>query len=414
LYVGSNDHKLYAITEDTTPPVVTIEAPATGKTITAETQFLISWEASDNGYLSPEAFTLWYTTNEGGSWNPVTTEVLGSLEATYLWNVPSVATDEAMISIECEDWAGNKGYGISGTFEIKSLSNLPTTLECERAGVNVKIKWHDCDQADIYALADQYYDYNSSSWTKIHWVTGTTEWVDADAHNHPQRYYRVAAKDTSMYALAPSGSREAVGKFDLALPNTAADPTRLFISTPLEPFNSCITAEIGNQATEGDMVGIFDINLNTIALSVYSGGVWLDAFTSETSTMEMKLGRSYAYYTETPKTVSMIGRVCDHDYVSTIEGGNIDTTCAYIAPAFPTAPKPINDSNLNNTSVGNDPTEAAAIGLFDNNWNTLGFAMHTAPTHWDSYIDTEFYLEPGRGYVFLEPKQTGVTWVQKP
>jgi hypothetical protein len=304
-------------------------------------------------------------------------------------------------------------------YTIFGGANRPGTLECERAGANIKLKWQGCDQADIYTLtpaSDHYYDYNSLSWTKvIPSVTGTTEWVDDTVSGCQQRYYRVAAAGTDMYALAPSGSMEAVGKFDLALPSTAADPSRLFISTPLEPFNGRITAEIGSQATEGDMIGIFDINLNTLALSVYSGGTWLDAFTGEKSTMEMKLGRSYAYYTETPKTVSMIGRVCDHDQVSTFEGGNVDTTCAYIAPAFPSAPRSINDSNLNNnTSVGYDPTEAAAIGLFDNNWNTLGFAMHTAPAHWDVYIGTEFNLEPGRGYVFLEPIQHSVTWVQKP
>jgi hypothetical protein len=218
-----------------------------------------------------------------------------------------------------------------------------------------------------------------------------------------------------MYALAPSGSREAVGKFDLTLPNTAMDPTRLFISTPLEPFNDCITAEIGNQATEGDMVGIFDLQLNTQALAWYSGGgTWIDASSGERSEMKIKLGRSYAYYTETAKTIEAVGRVCDHDHVSTLEGGNPDVTCAYIAPAFPTEPKSIGDSNLNNASVGNDPTEAAAIGLFDNQWNTLGYAMHTGPTNWDIYIGTEFKLEPGRGYVFLEPRQPSITWTQKP
>jgi hypothetical protein len=113
----------------------------------------------------------------------------------------------------------------------------------------------------------------------------------------------------------------------------------------------------------------------------------------------------------------MVGRVYDQDHVSTIEGGDMETTCAYIAPAFPTAPKSINNANLNDTSVGGDPTEAGSIGLFDNNWNTLGFAMHTASTNWDvniGTIGTDFKLEPGRGYVFLEPRWTSVIWVQKP
>jgi len=103
---------------DTTPPIVTIEAPATGEVISAGSQYAISWEASDNLMLSPEAFTLWYTTNEGTAWQQVTTEVLGSFETTYLWNVPSVITNEAMISIEAKDLAGNIGYGISGKFAV--------------------------------------------------------------------------------------------------------------------------------------------------------------------------------------------------------------------------------------------------------------------------------------------------------
>jgi hypothetical protein len=294
----------------------------------------------------------------------------------------------------------------------------PSTLEIEMSGSNVKLTWQGGTQVDIYALtpsAGQYYDYSSVGWTKIGTSTATNEWLDPNAHNYAQRYYRVTAKGSiSKYALAPSGSKEAVGKFDLALPNTAIDPTKLFISTPLEPFNTRITAEIGSQATEGDMVGIFDINLNTLALAVYSEGAWKDGFTGAPSAMEIKLGRSYAYYTEAPKTLSMIGRVYDHDYVSIIEGGNIDTTCAYIAPAFPTAPRSINDSNLNIASVGSDPTEAGCIGLFDNNWNTLGFAMHTSQSNWEIYTGTDLKLEPGRGYVFLEPKHSSITWVQKP
>jgi len=122
VYVGSYiDNALYAFAEDTTPPIVTIEAPAIGASLEGGTQYTISWEASDNGALSPEAFTLWYSTNEGIAWQQITTEVLGSFETTYLWNVPDIATNKAMISVEAADSAGFIGYGISGTFEIAGL-----------------------------------------------------------------------------------------------------------------------------------------------------------------------------------------------------------------------------------------------------------------------------------------------------
>jgi hypothetical protein len=128
LYNSGNGTE-HELGEDMIPPVVTIEAPATGYSITGGTQYLISWEASDNVALSSEAFTIWFSSNEGTDWAQITSK-LGSAARTYSWNVPSMLTNEAMISIEAADQAGNIGCGISGTFEITGgvppVGNAPT------------------------------------------------------------------------------------------------------------------------------------------------------------------------------------------------------------------------------------------------------------------------------------------------
>jgi hypothetical protein len=116
----------------------------------------------------------------------------------------------------------------------------------------------------------------------------------------------------------------------------------------------------------------------------------------------------------------MVGRVCDHDVVSTPEGGDANLKCAFVALAFPVAPRDLNAAvaglNAAGISAGYDPMVAGSIGLFDNNWNAMKFAMHTSPGNWETYIDSDppFKLEPGRGYVFVEPVKSSVTWVQKP
>jgi len=301
-------------------------------------------------------------------------------------------------------------------YTIFGGANRPGTLECERlADGNIRIKWLNCNQTDIYVLVPapgDYYNYNGP-WT---YVTTTTEseWVDNSSSGCVQKYYRVRAAGTDMYALAPSGSIEAVGKFELDLPNSQDHPERLFISTPLEPFNPSITAEIGNQAANGDLVGIFDINLNPTVLAQYYEGKWRDTSTGDISNMDIRLGQGYVYYTLTPHTVVMVGRVYDHDHVSTLEGGDINTKCVYIAPAFPTAPKDIKDAGLEGSSKGWSPYSAGSVGLVDLYWNTLGFAMHTDTNYWEVLVGSSLEMEPGRGYLFMEPVKNSVTWVQKP
>jgi hypothetical protein len=309
-------------------------------------------------------------------------------------------------------------------YTIFGEAERPGTLECEwLAGGNIKVKWQGCQDVDIHVqtpASGYYYEYNGDWDTEKYSCIGTTEWVDTDARNHEQRYYRVTVKGINKYALAPSGSIEAVGKFDLDLPNTQADSSKMFISTPLEPFNSCITYEIGIQASERDIIGVFDMQRNAIALATYRSGAWIDGFTGDPATFKMELGRSYAYYTRAAsKKLVMVGRVCDTAVTATFEGGDINTKCAYIASAYPVA------RDVNSTVVGlNDagisaslkPWRAGSIGLYDNNWNALKFAAHTSASNWQTYADYNppFNLEPGRGYVVVDPVNPSITWVQRP
>ena len=143
---------------DLAPPVVTVEAPVTGEPLTGGTQYSISWEASDNILLSPEAFTIWFSSNEGFSWRIVATEI-GSIETTCLWNVPNISTEVAMISVEAVDWAGNVGSGISGTFEIilgagdttppLVTVEAPNGGEIFTGGSTYEIRWSATDGSGI-------------------------------------------------------------------------------------------------------------------------------------------------------------------------------------------------------------------------------------------------------------------------
>lgn len=105
---------------DSLAPIISVLSPEAGATLEATTGYTIRWAAADEVMLSPEAFTIWYTVNNGASWTKVLDKISSS-QTTYAWTVPDVATTEARISMEAKDKAGHTGYGISAKFRIKKV-----------------------------------------------------------------------------------------------------------------------------------------------------------------------------------------------------------------------------------------------------------------------------------------------------
>lgn len=342
----------------------------------------------------------------------------GTTEATATHNILTVTGQGSPTGIsETTLYRMAMGYIYTLIGQEQPITR-PTSLEIWRAGTNneVTIKWQNVTDVDIYTLTpaynengtpESYYDYNGA-WTKEAAVSGANEWTDTSTYE--QRYYRVATKDTGNYALAPSGSIDAVGKFGVYL----ADQTTVYISTPLIPFNSCITYEIGDQASRHDTVGVYDLYGTTLALADYNGGHWNDSINGGISTMEIIPGNCYIYNTnKLPKTILFVGEVPDVMFVSTIEGGDPNTACAYIGRAFPTTVE-VSVAGLNGSSYNSRANKAGFIGLYDNDGNSLNLSQHTTLSGWTDQMSppVTFVFEPGRGYIFQEPIKSSFIWEQ--
>ena len=112
----------YKFSIDSIAPVITITSPDAGLTIEANSPFNIKWIATDEVQLSPEAFTIWYSTSDGSSWINIASG-RSSLETSYnSWTAPNMSTTEARISMEAKDRAGHSGYALSGKFRIRLIS----------------------------------------------------------------------------------------------------------------------------------------------------------------------------------------------------------------------------------------------------------------------------------------------------
>ena len=130
-------------TIDSTPPLVTIEAPS-AKDITLEAgptgKYMISWEATDNIGLPLNKYISIYLSIDGGSSWPITitTEAKNNVSASkglYLWTVPDgIDSNNCLISVEATDKAGNIGYDISNNpFTIVPSGEPLVTVEAPNA-----------------------------------------------------------------------------------------------------------------------------------------------------------------------------------------------------------------------------------------------------------------------------------------
>jgi hypothetical protein len=307
------------------------------------------------------------------------------------------------------------------------ITTRPTSLEIYTAedtphDNRVLIKWQ-CDMpVEIYAQTpiyngygtpESYYEYNGT-WTVVHTSSGAeSEWKDYGSDR--QRYYRVATSGTQNFKLTPSGSYEAVGKFVIDIPNSEAEPTKVFISCPFEPLNSEISVEIGAQADQGDTINIADAFFDPLFQASYRNGRWRDDLNPPNEpnfTIEAGVGYTYTS-NSTNKTINLVGRIFDLQNTTIIPCGDPNTTVTQIGRAFPSIVG-IDNAGLNGSTVGGVPSEAGTITLSDYNGQTMNMAIHRWADHWRLETDVPtFEITPGVGYLFQEPYNP-VTWTQKP
>ena len=167
----------------------------------------------------------------------------------------------------------------------------PTNLTITSDGVFMNLSWNGTadGEYDIYVTDD----FAAGFSTTPHATVTGLSWVDTDAANHVERYYRVGAKGSG--AEVGAGT---VGKFDVATTNTWT-----LVSLPFIPEDTDLNEVIGDQLTggltadESDRMWMWTGTTYEMWWLYDSGGDWPDYdgkwFTTGGSPMIMEPGKGY-------------------------------------------------------------------------------------------------------------------------
>ncbi|MBC8525785.1 MAG: choice-of-anchor D domain-containing protein [Candidatus Cloacimonetes bacterium] len=111
------------VTLDTNDPQVTVLAPNGGEILYIGDTFEITWNASDFSF--PEyPITIFFSSNNGQTYTEIAGEEAN--DSSYLWGIPSIYSEEALIKITALDTFGNSGEDISD--DVFTLTSILDTV----------------------------------------------------------------------------------------------------------------------------------------------------------------------------------------------------------------------------------------------------------------------------------------------
>jgi hypothetical protein len=157
---------------------LTVTYPNAGESFVPGEVESIHWDAIN----TTSSFLLEYSTNNGGSWNTITT--VGAATTNYGWSVPSTVTGEALIRVT----SGAFSETSDETFSIADLADgLQITQVCPAEATFVWNTVAGAESYDFYMLGATYMDFigNSSSPTITVSITDPSQpiWTAVVARN---------------------------------------------------------------------------------------------------------------------------------------------------------------------------------------------------------------------------------------
>lgn len=114
LWVGNDQVGVIGTTDDLTPPVVHVILPNGGEVISPLSNYTIQWTASDNIALIANPINIYYSINDGSSWELIVAGISNS--GNYLWSVPNILANYVKIRVSAEDTSSNIGHDDSDAF----------------------------------------------------------------------------------------------------------------------------------------------------------------------------------------------------------------------------------------------------------------------------------------------------------
>ena len=144
--------------QDVVPPTVTVTSPTADHVSSIAAQETISWIADDdNGIIS---LNINFSEDGGQTFSTVATGEQNDGE--YLWNVPVVLTDSAIVSVTAFDIQGNEGIGYSPRFRISDTTPPEVSVQKPNGGENLQggittvIEWSANDNFYIKSISLEY------------------------------------------------------------------------------------------------------------------------------------------------------------------------------------------------------------------------------------------------------------------
>lgn len=160
----------YFITHMIVDDAVTLTYPKGGEGLVPGEQEIIRWDA----FGSPSTFTLEYSTNNGGSWNTISSSVNASARH-FIWTVPSVVTGQGLVRI-------SRGTSIDTSDANFTIAGTPSNLSVAWACPDsIKLTWNTVSGAtgyEISKLGAMYMDSIGTSTTNSFIVYNTNPTTD--------------------------------------------------------------------------------------------------------------------------------------------------------------------------------------------------------------------------------------------
>jgi N-acetylneuraminic acid mutarotase len=152
------------VSQDITPPRVTLIAPSAGEHLLTGSSYNISWNSLDD--CATSTVSLEYTVDEGSHYTGIAANI--SDTGSCVWTVPDVVSDQVQIRISVCDTSGNIGSLTSDYFSIGDGTSPNVNLtspnggEVWVAGSQHNITWSATDNVAVTSI-DIYYSTDGGS-----------------------------------------------------------------------------------------------------------------------------------------------------------------------------------------------------------------------------------------------------------
>lgn len=114
LWVGNDQIYIDNSATSTVPPTVQVLSPNGGENILKDTQYYITWTATDDEPLPATPISIYYSINDGSSWELIVSSIANS--GVYTWEVPNISATYVKIRVVAEDSDANFGHDDSDNF----------------------------------------------------------------------------------------------------------------------------------------------------------------------------------------------------------------------------------------------------------------------------------------------------------